>query len=153
MSMGARYIALHKDRLNALLSDPQASLSAFVFDDANQALITSYSLEQAWDAFRCLLEDDLPELNGGEFLQDADLGEGCFLISAPQVSSLAEQLAGFSADDLRAMFDSEQFQAADFYWENVWKENFEEISEMFAGLVTFFEGAASRDEAMLFYVG
>ena len=82
MSMGARYIALHKDRLNALLSDPQASLSAFVFDDANQALITSYSLEQAWDAFRCLFEDDLPELNGGEFLQDADLGEGCFLISA-----------------------------------------------------------------------
>lgn len=153
MSMGGSYIALNKDKLDALLSDPQASLSAFVFDDANQALITTYSLEQAWDAFRCLFEDDLPELNGGEFLQDADLGEGCFLISAPQVSSLAAQLAGISADDLRALFDLEQFQAADFYWENVWKEDFEEISEMFAGLVTFFEGAASRDEAMLFYVG
>ena len=54
MSMGGSYIALHKDRLDALLANPQASLSALVFDDANQALITTYSLEQAWDAFRCL---------------------------------------------------------------------------------------------------
>lgn len=153
MSMGGSYIALHKDRLDELLDDPQASLSAFVFDDAHQALVTHYSLEQAWDAFRCLFEDDLPELNGGEFLQDADLGEGCFLISAPQVARLATQLAGFSADDLRALFDSEQFQTADFYWENVWKEKFEDISSMFDGLVKFFEGAARRDEAMLYYVG
>lgn len=153
MSMGARYIALHKDRLNALLSDPQASLSAFVFDDANQALITSYSLEQAWDAFRCLLEDDLPELNGGEFLQDADLGEGCFLISADVVSSLAEQLAGFTIEDLTRYFHSEWFQEAELYWGDTWKNDFKGILEIFEGLVKFFEGAASRDEAMLFYVG
>ena len=152
MSMGGSYIALHKDRLDALLADPQASLSNFVLDDAHASLLTRYSLEQAWDAFRCLFEDDLPGLVGDEVLPDADLGEGCFLIAAPQVARLATQLAAFSADDLRARFDSEPFQAADFYWENIWKEDFEEVAEMFAGLVAFFEGAAGRDEAMLFYI-
>lgn len=153
MSMGGSYIALHKDRLDALLSDPQASLSAFVFDDAHQALITTYSLEQAWDAFRCLFEDDLPKLNGDAFLKGADLGECCFLISADMVSSLAEQLAGFTIEDLTRYFHSEWFQEAELYWGDTWKNDFKGILEIFEGLVKFFEGAASRDEAMLFYVG
>lgn len=153
MSMGGSYIALHKDRLDALLANPQASLSAFVFDDANQALITRYSLEQAWDAFRCLFEDDLPELNGSELLQDADLGEGCFLISADEVSNLARKLSAFTAEDLKHSFDSEWFQNADIYWGETYKTNFKDFFDIFNGLVKFFEGAASRDEAMLYYVG
>ncbi len=153
MSMGGSYIALHKDRLDALLADPQASLSAFVFDEANESLITRYSLEQAWDAFRCLLEDDLPKLNGDKFLKSADLGEGCFLISADVVSSLARQLTAFPAEDLKQSFDSEWFQNADIYRGETIKTDFKEFLDLFNGLVTFFEGAARRDEAMLYYVG
>jgi len=153
MSMGACYVAIQKDTLDELLASPQASLSDFVFDDANAPFITRYSLEQAWDAFRCLFEDDLPDLSGDELLQGVDLGECCFLIYPDQVARLAKGLAEFTLEELKTKFDSEEFQTADFYWETAWKEDFTEIAEMFNGLVAFFAGAAQRDEAMLFYIG
>lgn len=153
MSMGGCYVAIHKDKLNELLDDENVSLSEFVFEEANAALMDKYSLEQAWDAFRHLFMEDIPELLGEEPLEDTDLGEGCFLICAEDVANIAAQLAAISAEDLKARFESEEFQTADFYWDNVWREDFDAVAEMFEGLVKYFAAAAQRGDAMLFYIG
>lgn len=153
MSMGGSYVAIHKDKLDELLDDEDISLSDFVFDEANEAFMNQYSLDQAWDAFRHLFMEDIPELLGEEPLEDTGLGEACFLIYAGEVADIAPQLANISAQDLKARFGSEAFQTADFYWDNFWKENFDTIAEMFDGLVKFFGAAAQRGDAMLFYVG
>lgn len=152
MSMGASYVAMHQNTLEELLSNPEVSLSDFVFDESNEPLLSLYSLEQAWDAFRCLFNDELPWLTGDELLEDVDLGEACFLISADQVSSLAAQLSGWRVDKLKKRFESEDYQAADIYWAETWKKDFEGLSQLFDGLVKYFDAAAKRGDAMLFYM-
>ena len=151
MSMCGNYVAIPEEKLNEALYEG-ASLSRFVFDEANDPFITRGGLEQAWDAFRHLFQNDIPELLGEDFLEDADLGEGCCLIAPSLVASIAGRLATVTPEALKERFDAEEFQSADFYWENVWKEAFEDILSMFTRLAAFFKAAARRGDTVFFYV-
>jgi Domain of unknown function (DUF1877) len=148
MSMGGCYISIEEDIVKSLVTHKK-SLSSFIFDEQNE--LSTYSLEQAWDAFRILFSGF--DILGVYPLENVDLGEECFFIKAREVKELSLSLNMTSPQELREIMASDEFQNEEFYWDSFWKQHPEDLIKMVDGLKFFFCDAANNNHSLLFYLG
>lgn len=151
MSLGGCYVAIKQEQLDDII-DKGHSLSEVVFDD--NSTLRTYSLEQAWDAIRILLMDVAPAAIGSNELEGVDLGETCLYLTPSEVNEVNKQISSLTKETIIELFNSAQFQEAEFYWDNLWKEedNLEELIDFILGLKEFLQKSAQEKETVLFYL-
>ncbi len=155
MSMGGAYISIKEDKLNSIIKNHE-SLSDYVFDEDNEKNgdVTISTLEQAWDAFNSVFSTTVPDILGVDVLEDVDLGETCNLIGQSDIAAMSHKLELISDDEFLAMLKSADYQNADFYWDNVWKDEgtFDELLGFFQEFKELLKDAIEEQKVVLFYV-
>ncbi|MET3179431.1 UNVERIFIED_ORG: hypothetical protein ABIC43_002587 [Variovorax guangxiensis] len=147
MSIGAAFYALDRYRLRALVIDP-STVSGFLNSPAAQGgPHDSQTVEQAWDVVRTLM----PEAIDGEELDGTD-GLGCIYLTAAHVERAAARLAQCDVSELVGRFTGEPSKFGELYWAKVWQDGAQDLADFMEGVKRFFAGAASRRDAVLFYI-
>jgi len=147
MSIGAAFYALDRYRLRALVIDP-STVSGFLNSPAAQGgPHDSQTVEQAWDVVRTLM----PEAVDGEELDGTD-GLGCIYLTAAHVERAAQRLAECDVTELVGRFTGEPAKFGELYWAKVWQDGAQDLADFMEGVKRFFAGAASRRDAVLFYI-
>ncbi|NVM92672.1 hypothetical protein FHT32_006364 [Variovorax sp. SG517] len=147
MSVGAAFYALDRYRLRALVIDP-STVSGFLNSPAAQGgPHDSQTVEQAWDVVRTLM----PEAVDGEELDGTD-GLGCIYLTAAHVERAAQRLAECDVAELVGRFTGEPAKFGELYWAKVWQDGAQDLADFMEGVKRFFAGAASRRDAVLFYI-
>ncbi|WP_395320160.1 DUF1877 family protein [Variovorax sp. UC74_104] len=147
MSIGAAFYALDRYRLRALVIDP-STVSGFLNSPAAQGgPHDSQTVEQAWDVVRTLM----PEAVDGEELDGTD-GLGCIYLTAAHVERAAQRLAECDVAELVGRFTGEPAKYGELYWAKVWQDGAQDLADFMEGVKRFFAGAASRRDAVLFYI-
>ncbi|MES2583462.1 MAG: DUF1877 family protein [Pseudomonadota bacterium] len=149
MSMGGCFISVSGYRLRQIVIDP-TDLYAYSETPAEAGGPTGQqSVEQAWHVVQTLL----PETVNGDVLEGADLGEMCLYLTPSRVEEAHVQLLQRDAAAVVRPFVDEQKRYEDLYWANVWREDTQWLEQMIRELMQFFADAASRGDAVIFYVG
>ncbi|MES2947769.1 MAG: DUF1877 family protein [Pseudomonadota bacterium] len=151
MSMGGCFVSVGGYRLRKIVIDP-TDLHAYFETPADSGGPTGrQTVEQAWHVVQTLL----PETVNGDMLEGADLGEMCIYLTPSRVADAHAQLLKRDASALVRHFVDEQDRYQDLYWANVWVEDeaTEWLEQMIRDLMQFFAAAASRRDAVIFYVG
>lgn len=149
MSMGGCFVSFAGLRLRQMVIDP-TGLNDYIDLPAGQGGPTgTQTVEQAWDVVRTLL----PETFAGEVLEGADLGETCFYMTPSHVDEAHAALQKRDVAALVKRFVDEPGLYSDVYWANVWQDDPVELEKMMRGLVRFFAAAASRRDAVMYWVG
>lgn len=149
MSIGGCFVSVGGYRLRQILIDP-TNLYAYCETPADAGGPTGQqTVEQAWHVVQTLL----PETVDGDVLEGSDLGEMCLYLTPSQVEEADAQLLKRDASALVRHFVDEQERYKDLYWANVWCEDTQWLEQMIRELMQFFAAAASRGDAVIFYVG
>lgn len=148
MSLGGCYLEMKQDVFHYLIQQNK-SLQEYV----NKNSLKSCTLEQSWDAVRILTQNFSPNILGSSPLSNVDLGEACFLFSSSDIHIINQQLSSIDDSTLSSLFGSSNFQNADFYWDNVFKDidSKDKLIEYVLNVKKFFS-QLHNDSIVLFYI-
>ncbi|MBI2094267.1 MAG: YfbM family protein [Candidatus Omnitrophica bacterium] len=166
-SMIGNFRQISPKQLQEIQKDPSTIHSLLYPEDgaSDEPLVASGELldvDKAWHGLHFLLTGDpwtgkpplaYAVLGGKEIGDDVGYGPVRFLTSE-QVREASQALAVLPADELRKRFDPAQFKQADIYPE-IWDENDEALTyllENYLRLVQFYQNAAAKGNAVLFYL-
>ena len=149
MSLGGCYLEMNQDVFHHLIQQNK-SLQEYV----NKNSLKSCTLEQSWDSVKILTQNFSPNLLGSSPLLNVDLGETCFLFSFSDIQIINQQLSSIDDSILSSIFESSNFQNADFYWDNVFKDIDSKVDLIEYVLnVKNFLSQLHNDSIVLFYIG
>ena len=159
MSMGGAMVAIKEEKLKEIMLN-QEQLESFIFDENNEKSgeISICTMEQAWDAIRILLSDERGDGDLWGFLDSEDkelpLGESGVWLDKKQTRRMAEYLEKINQEKLEELFNSDDYQQAEFYWEEVWKDedNKEDLFDFILNLKVFAKKTVEENKILLFYV-
>lgn len=139
MSMGGCYIAILENELEKEISNQSLEKNIDNYERC--------TLEQAWDAFRILFGD---EIYGEDF--QLSLGEQAFIHNLENVKLISEQLNSISEIQFKSMLSETSFKDEDFYWNNIWTKEPEDMLNFFNSMKEFFNKSAQTNKIVLFYI-
>jgi hypothetical protein len=149
MSMGGCFVSVDGHRLRKIVIDPTGLYDYFETSVDSGGPTGSQTVEQAWHVVQTLL----PETVNGDVLEGSDLGEMCLYLTPSRVEEAHLQLLKRDASALVRHFVDEPERYKDLYWANVWHEDTKWLEQILRDLMQFFAVAASRRDAVIFYVG
>jgi Domain of unknown function (DUF1877) len=149
MSMGGCFVSLGGYRLRKIVIDPTGLYDYFETPVDSGGPTGRQTVEQAWNVVQTLL----PETVNGDTLDGSDLGEVCLYLTPTRVKEAHSQLGKRDASALVRHFVDEQERYKELYWANVWYEDTKWLEQMIRELMQFFADAATRGDAVIFYVG
>jgi Domain of unknown function (DUF1877) len=148
MSMGGCFVSVGRHKLRKIVIDPTGLHEYFKTPFDAGGPTGQQTVEQAWDAIRTLL----PETVSGNELEDSDLGEICLYLTPSQVIDAHAQLLMRDASAIVSHFVNEPEHYTDLYWANVWREETTSLEQIVMDVKGFFATAATRGDAVIFYV-
>jgi hypothetical protein len=161
MSMNAYLAALTAQRIEEFRRDPD-SLVEFLeeLDQSENEL----RLRKMWQATHFMMTGTAwntsgplgQAIMGGEDI-GPDIGYGpARFLTPPQVQETAQALAKLSMADFRKGFAPEVMEREDIYPSSIWVREKDtvvvELAQLFEDLVSFYRGAASRNDAVLLWM-
>jgi hypothetical protein len=149
MSMNLFLKAFTQEDVNAMEQDHEL-IDEWVWDEGdeeNARYLLETDLETAWDVLGHLLDGV-----GSEFSSSVDfaLSNGCNFVYTDLVKQQAEKLSRYSREDVLQRLQNLDPEA-DLYHQQAWQEEPEWLLEQFDKLVKFYQEAADKNLAVIFY--
>lgn len=161
MSMTARFLPLHPDRMAEAFARPGGPIDLLFPDDDGNTHPDALDIDKTWHAIHFLLTRTVWEgepplsqaiLGGDPVGDDTGFGPARYL-SPAEVREVAAALVLVPADDLRRRYGDGSALTANEIYPSIWdEEGWDYVSSYYVELVAHYERASQRGDAMLLFL-